>query len=201
MIPDANLYCPAPGLELVTAPAEEPLTLAEAKLHLRVTASDEDARITSLITSARQRCEAQLKRAFITQTWDWTFTGWPGGVLRMPLPRLQSITSITYLDSDGASQTLATSVYKARAGSPGWIILKSNQSWPSLLDELDNVIVRFVAGYGGASAVPDCVKDAMYLLIGSGYEHREHYVVGTIAGELQGAIDDLLAPEMWGFSA
>lgn len=169
------------ALSLITGPAEEPITLTEAKSYSRVEVSDDDALIASLMIAARQQCETITRRALITQTWELILDEFPGnGRIEIPLPPLQSVTSITYLDSAGASQVLSTDVYKVDTASlPGKITLKSGQSWPSTYDESAAVMIRFVAGYGAAADVPDGIKSWLKLRVTTMYEHREESQIGT----------------------
>lgn len=180
---------------LVTAPATEPVSLTEAKLHLRVDATDEDTLITALITAARQLVEEETWRALVTQTWDYVADDWPeGDALAMPRPPLQSVTSITYVDADGVTQTMPAADYIVDTYQHR-VVLADDADWPS--DDLyptSAVRVRYVAGYGAASAVPGPIKQAMLLLIGHLYESREAAIVGTIATELPLGVRALLAP-------
>jgi uncharacterized phiE125 gp8 family phage protein len=187
-------------LKLYTAPTEEPVTTAEAKLHLRVSHSDEDTHIARLVAAARRRCETETRRALVTQTWDLTLQDWPcDDRIILPLPPAQSITSITYVDSDGVTQTIASSVYKLSAGTPGIISLKDDQSWPSgLRDEADPITVRFVAGYGAASTVPESLKAGILMLVGTLYENREYVTLGTVAARIPEVVEALWATEAWG---
>ncbi len=179
-----------------TPPAVEPITLAEAKLHLRVDLDDDDDLITSLIVAARQVCEGRLRRALVTQVWDLTLCGFPEcGPIRVPLPPLVSVGSVKYRDGAGVQQTLSGSVYVVAAGTPGAIHLADGQSWPTTQEHPEAVTVRFTAGYGAAAAVPDCIKAAMKLLIGHWYENREAVNVGNITSEVPMAVTALLAAE------
>lgn len=144
-------------LSLVTAPTAEPVALADVKLHLRVDATAENDLIAGLNTSARDYVESFTRRAIPRQTWDYKLGAFPAGdEFYLPKAPCISVTSITYLDTDGASQTLATTVYDtdlptgpmARAGR---IYLKYNQVWPQTRDIPNAVTVRFVAGYAGTA--------------------------------------------------
>ena len=189
------------GLSLITAPAREPISLQEAKDHLRVTATDEDALIESLITAARQTIEGRfgvIQRALITQTWDWTLDGFPSDstvALQVPFPPLQSVTSITYLDGDGASQTWSAAKYTVDAKSLiGRIIPAWDEDYPETRSVINAVTVRFAAGFGGAQQdVPMPIRQAMLLLIGHMYENRETHIMGVAVAELP-TVDRLLAP-------
>lgn len=162
------------GLVLVTAPVVEPVTLTEAKDHMRVDASTDDALIEALILAARERVETFTGRALVTQTWDWTLDCFEP-ILIVPKPPLVSVTSITYVDSDGASQTLASTVYQVDIKTqPARIVEAYGQTWPTTREQLNAVTIRFVAGYGiAASHVPMALRQAALLLIGHWYRERE----------------------------
>jgi uncharacterized phiE125 gp8 family phage protein len=173
------------ALTVVTAPTVEPVSLAEAKLQCRVDISADDALITALIVAAREMAETITRRALITQTWDWVLDAFPqGDRLEIPMPPLQSVTSITYVDQDEASDTVSSDDYVVDTdGEPGRVVLKSSATWPSVTLRVANgVAVRFVAGYGdAASDVPQAIRQAMLLTIGHWYENREDSVgVGNI---------------------
>ena len=177
-----------------TQPAVEPVSLAEAKAHLRVDGDDENALIAQLIVAARRSCEEWARRAFITQTLDLRLEAWPSSVLELPMPPLQSVTSISYTDSNGATGTVTASDYTVYATTdPGRIVLKSGKSWPGVdLMPGPSLMVRYVAGYGGAASVPANYRQAILLLVGSMYENREAFVVGTIVSKLPFAVEMLL---------
>lgn len=179
---------------LVTAPTAEPLSREEVKNHLRVTTADEDDLIDALIVAAREHAEAHTKRAFITQEWDLFLDyGYPK-LIEPPFPPLQSVTSITYLDGAGASQTEASSVYTVDADAdPGRIYEAFDQSWSSTRYERKAVTVRYIAGYGDPEDVPQAIKQALLLHIGHLYENRE---VGApiIITEVPMAYDAILSP-------
>ncbi|MBN1807189.1 MAG: phage head-tail connector protein [Sedimentisphaerales bacterium] len=160
--------------KVTTPPSVEPVTLNEAKLHLRVDHTDEDALITSLIKVAREWCENFQNRAYITQTITLTLDEFPD-VFTVPRPPLQSVTSIKYIDTDGVQQTLSSGIYDVDSQSePGRIALAYGQSWPGIRGDINSVEVVYVAGYGDtADNVPERVKAAIKLLAGHLYEHRE----------------------------
>lgn len=167
------------ALVLATAPASEPITLAEGKLHLRVDHTADDSLITALITVARERVEDITRRALISQTWDLKLDAWPVlSELRIPLPPLLSVTSVKYLDKDGIESTMPSTDYIVdTASEPGRIVLAWAKSWPetTTLYPVNPITVRFVAGYGAAgSDVPQAIRQAMLLMIGEWYENREN---------------------------
>lgn len=160
---------------LITAPLEEPVTLAQAKAHLRKTTSEEDAQIMAKIFAAREHAETFTRRALVTQTWELLLDRFPSGrEIELPFPPLQSVTSVKYLDTNAAEQTFAAASYHVDAAStPGRVVLASTASWPSTAERPNAVTVRFVAGYGGMAAVPFTMKAAILLLVGHLFEHRE----------------------------
>lgn len=186
---------------LVTAPSTEPITLAEAKEHLREDASDQDAYIASLIAAARKKVEHDAWRVLVTQTWDVFYDSFPAlscDPLVLPRPPLVSVTSVKYHDADGATATtLSSSSYIVDAASqPGRIQLHDGEEWPSdTLRPANGVEVRIVAGYGSASAVPEHLKQAIYLLLGNWYENRESTIAGTIISAIPLGYHDLIFSE------
>lgn len=185
------------NLTLDTAPTTEPLVLADVKAHLRVDSTADDTYITSLIAVARQYLDGYsgvLGRCLITQTWDLVLKGFPSsGLIDIPLPPLASVTSISYIDSDGASQTLAATEYDVDVGG-GAVRLAYNKSWPATRSVFNAVTVKFVAGYGVASAVPEPLKQAMLLIIGHLYENRETVSTGKALSVLPFSVNTLIAP-------
>lgn len=191
-------------LSLVTPPAVEPVTLTEAKAHLRRDDTADDTLIATLITAARQNLDGRdgwLGRALVTQTWDLTIDGAFPDEIAVPLPPLQSVTSVTYVDTDGATQTLATDQYRVLTDrAPAMIVPAHGVTWPSTRDQKAAVTVRFVAGYGDADDVPAPIKAAMLLHIGTMYRDRESVNIGNIVNDLP-TYAALLAPyRVWSFA-
>lgn len=182
------------GLSLYAAPAIEPISLAEAKAHLRVTFTDEDAAIASMVTAARQWVEEQTYRQLVTATWDLVLDEFPTGDDKILIPRapLQSVSAITYTDTAGDEQTLDLTSYIVTASrQPGVIRPAYGQVWPTALDVPDAVTVRFVAGYGNASQVPELLRAAIRLLVGQMYEFREP-VIPTSVHEVPFGVQHIL---------
>jgi uncharacterized phiE125 gp8 family phage protein len=165
-------------LRSITAPASEPVTLAEAKLHLRVSIATDDALITSLITAARVEAEQQTERSFMPQTWELTLDCFPC-VITLNRPPVTSITSLKYLDTAGVQQTLSPSLYALDSDSePARVVPAYGQSWPSTQAFINAVRVRYVAGYADAAAVPEAIKDWMKIRVNTLYEFREQILAG-----------------------
>ena len=183
------------ALRLQTAPTEEPISIVEAKAQCKVEHSDEDALFTTWIRAARQKLEDEFGRAFVTQTWDWQLDEFPHcGELVVPRPPLVSVSSITYVDSAGASQVLASSRYSVDTLSePGCINLAYGENWPTTRPVRAAVTVRFVAGHGAATAVPDAIKHALLLLVEDSNAQRGQVVVGAGVNVMK-TVEALMAP-------
>jgi len=182
----------------VTAPTAEPVTLDEAKQHLRVLGNDDDAYIIRLITAARHVVETNTARALITQTWDWKFGSFPCDGLNVPLAPLVSVTSISYVDIAGATVVWPAAQYAVLdAGAvtaTGRIVPAYGESWPSVRGLPNDIIVLFVAGYGDAATVPDEIRWAMLLIIGELYERREDALAGAVINTVPISAEYLLRP-------
>lgn len=153
--------------------ASEPLTLEDAKEHLRVLTSDDDDYITALISAARNHVETATGRALINQTWVATFDNFCGLKLFLPRPPLVSVVGVTYRDtSDGTAQTVSSNDYEVNSLSePGLIRFETLPSFDSTLE--NPIAVEFVAGFGEAPInVPRELLHAMKLLIGHWYRQR-----------------------------
>ncbi len=184
-------------LSLVTAPAVEPLLLAQVKDHVRVSGTDEDALLGQLISTVTSHLDGWagiMGRALITQTWD-LFLDWFPWEIAVPLPPLQSVTTVKYTDNDGVQQTLATDQYTvvSQGNSTGKIVQAFGKTWPSTRTVPGAVEVRFVAGFGDSwNDVPLDIRHAMLILIGQMYEFREQVVTGTMVSRLPDIQQSLL---------
>jgi uncharacterized phiE125 gp8 family phage protein len=188
-------------LSLVAAPATEPITTEEAKLQARVDGSEDDALIGSMIMAARQWAEAFTNRAFVTQTWDLLLDDFPAcDYIELPKAPLASVSSVSYVDNNGATQSLTQGTdytVDAPAGPTalrGRVLLAYNASWPSVRGVRNAVTVRFVAGYGAAAAVPEGIKAALRMLVAELYSQRENTLTGTLLNEVPFAVKALLYP-------
>lgn len=182
------------GLSLITAPSVEPVLLAEAKAHVRQTEDDHDELISLMIIAARKHVEDETQRALCTQTWDYTIDyEWPDRI-RLPLPPLQSVTSISYVDTAGASQTLASNQYLVNlSGGSGEGVIEPayGVTWPSLRRQMSAITIRFVAGY---STVPEPLDMVIKMLLSHWYTNTDAVVTGTIATTIPLAVNSLMFP-------
>ena len=192
------------NVNLSSAPAVEPVTQAEAKLFAKIDTTADDALVTSLIVAARQRIESLTRRALITQTWVWQLDAFPFSSvpvttdalnmnpLRPPFPPLQSVTSITYVDTDGITQTWSSSDYTVDTTSePGRIVPAFNESYPDTRDVIEAVTITYKAGYGDAStAVPDALITAVKMLTAAFYDNRDAFQSTAVPNAVNALISD-----------
>jgi uncharacterized phiE125 gp8 family phage protein len=180
--------------------------IADASLGAAVptTNTTEDPYLISLRQSAREYVESFCRRGLLTQTWDYKLDAFPsdGYSIELPISPVSSVTSISYVDTNGDTQTWDSSLYQTDLpsgpkASRARIRPAYSQYYPTARTQMNAVTVRFVAGYGAAaSSVPSSLKSGMKLLIGHWYEQREAVVVGIGIGVIAvpSTIDALLWP-------
>lgn len=141
--------------KITIPPVAEPISLVEAKLHLRVDHTTDDELIKTLITACRQWCEAYEGRAYMLRTSQLKLDTFYA-LENIFFPPIQSVSSITYLDAAGDTQTLASTVYTLyNSGDYGKIGLSYNQSWPTTRDISEAVTVTYVNGYSTTFTAAD----------------------------------------------
>lgn len=187
-------------LTRITAPAESLLTLPEVKDHLRIETADEDGYLTTLISAVESYLDGPagvLGRALVTQTWRLDRADF-AGVIALPLPPLQAVGSVQYVDDDGGLIAVDPSIYEVVTGgtAEGHIVRKSSQSWPTDLDDdtAEPVRITFTCGYGAASAVPRAIRQAALMLVTQWYELRQPVTTGAIVAALPWTVEALIAP-------
>jgi uncharacterized phiE125 gp8 family phage protein len=179
---------------LLTPPAIEPISLAEAKAFLRVEHDDDDDVITALVAGARIYVEAQTRRALITQTWRLVHDAWPrnGEVAVRPAP-LRMLEAVRVYDGQGAPLEVEVDAFVvdtagARLVFAPWTM--PQPGWPVAGIELDVTV-----GYGDAATdVPEPLRQAIRLLVGHWYENRGLVSPDTAAPVLPLTVPALLAP-------
>lgn len=180
------------SLKLITPPTVLPVSLAEAKLHLRVDAADEDTLINIYIAAAMQACEQQTGRAIMPQTWELTLDAFPAAFELTRVP-VESITSLKYFDETGLQITLDSSAYtldKADDYCPAYVVPVYDTSWPTARQQVNAVALRYVAGWPDAASVPQSLKSWMLLQIGAMYDNRQ--AEGSVQTYALGFADRLL---------
>lgn len=161
------------------SPAAEPVTLAQALVHLREgtdSGGPIDQTVTSLITAAREACEQRTERTLITTAWRLRLDTFPsGGAIELLQPPIISVTSVTYLDTEGVSRTVNPSDYVLDSASePGWLVPGPGKTWPETqAGAINAVTIDYTAGYGAtAASVPAPLKQWILLAITTMYETR-----------------------------
>ena len=164
--------------KVITAPTYEPISAADVAEYIRVDdLAQDELLLEGMITAARQYLEQYLSRPIATQTLEEALTGWADPIVLDS--SLQSVTSIKYLDLNGAEQTLASNQYLVDTYSePAQVTPAYNVEFPELYAVPNNVKVRYVAGYtsGGSpdlNPMPKPLRFAMMLIIGDLYANRE----------------------------
>jgi uncharacterized phiE125 gp8 family phage protein len=150
------------ALKLITPPAAEPVTLQEAKDHLRVLHSDEDTYIEALITVSREVAESIQNRVYIEQEWELWLDAWPQ-YFKIPLPPLIRVDSIEYYGTDNTKYTLPVADYFIDTQSePGRVVKSYNTVWPStVLRSVNGICITFTAGYEAGTATVTVTDEAV----------------------------------------
>ena len=179
---------------IAPASANEPVTLQEARVHLRDPERSEDTYIGELLKVAREKVSIEMRRQLGSATYRTDAGRFPlDGLFEIDWPPLQSITSIQYYDTDEALQTLATTEYDVdTTEEPGRVTRAFSKTWPATYDRPDAVQVTFVAGYATAALVPAIAKHAIKLVLSHYYENREPVLVGVTASELPDGLRRLI---------
>lgn len=185
-------------LKLITGPSVEPVTVEEMLPYATLDNDDDASILSMLIQAARRQAENLTRRAFITQTWDLYLDQFPSWEIRIPNPVLQSITSISYVDTAGDTQVLAADQYTIDlASEPARVTPAYGLLWPSSRSQINAVTIRFVAGYGGSASVPEGIRQWIYMRVATAMRNREEYRMdyGLALAQLPpSSIDGLLDP-------
>ena len=180
------------GISVVTAATVDPVSLAEAKAHLRATESEDDALIVGYLMAARQHVEDYTGRQLSPVTYDFQIDGELSGEIVLPRPPLVSVASVSYVDMSGATQTLSPSLYQVDTGALfGRIVPAYQATYPSVRSQPNAVTVRFQAGY---SQIPEPIRQAILLLVSHFYDNRQPVNIGSAVSDLPFSVAALLSP-------
>lgn len=194
---------------LVEGPSAEVVTLAEQRAQSRVTSIEENAMIIGYMIAARQTVERTCGNALLNQTWELLVDyGWPcewdrycrirRTFIDLQIGPVRSIESITYIDADGATQTLAVDQYRGARlnieNRSGLVFPYYGVSWPVVQPRPECITVRFIAGFGtNPGDVPEPIRQAIRLLAAHYYENREPVNIGNVVSELPLSVRSLLS--------
>lgn len=170
--------------QVVTPASTYPVSLTEAKAHLKVDISTDDTLITNLIIASTQLSEEYTNRFFIDTVINQTCTTF-ADLKSLFKSKVISVTHVKYYDSDNAQQTLDSADYVVNNQfEPCQINPAVDFSFPDIADRIDAIECKYTVGYGEASDVPNAIKQAILLTIGNWYANRESVITGRTSTEL-----------------
>lgn len=160
-----------PQAHLVTAATLDLFSFQDLCDHARFLEESDKPVAMRMAKAATAYVEGYCRRAMLTSTWRMKYDYFPS-CFYLDRPDWQSVTSITYVDTAGDTQTLATDQYAFDADT-GRITPAYSVSWPTTQDIANAVTVTFVSGYTSAANVPADLKQAVLLRFGMDWEDRE----------------------------
>lgn len=193
-----------------TQPTLEPVTLAEAKHHLRVDSHDDDAYIAGLVRAAREWVEEYLDRTLVLTQWTVRFDKFPpDSTTDIELPRPPMATSgaatavsVTYTLEDGSTAAYSTASYRVdRDATPGAVKTNYGQTWPPHRQDDNSIAITYWAGYGAnATDVPAAIRHAMLMLVAHWYDGARQAAVstGAVPQDVPFGVRALLDSQRWG---
>ncbi len=172
--------------------ASEAISLLDVKNQLRIASStaDHDS-FRDFISAIRHRTETFLQKTLITSTWELKIDAFCP-VIQLPMPPIQSVTTISYVDTDGATQTFTD----FQVDAAGRLAPAFSFNWPSTRWQFDAVTITYIAGELDAGQVQDDIKYAMKLWIGACDVARENTVIGAgvVVSQIPSGAENILAP-------
>jgi uncharacterized phiE125 gp8 family phage protein len=181
---------------LLAGPAEEPVSLAEAKAFLRLDADNDDGLVLTLISAARLHVESVTGRALVNQNWRLVLDAWPvDGVVTLPVSPLVSLTVITAYDAQGDDHVVPMAQFEAATGvTPARLILPRTVDGMPVLRERFGIEVDYVAGFGDATDVPSDLKRGVLALVAHWYEHRDAVLVAGSGAVIPPGFGQMISP-------
>lgn len=178
---------------VVTAPTDLVVSLDAAKRFLRVTHEHEDTIIRACIMAATPAIQEWTGRQLLQATFDHRLDCWPDGPVTLPWPPVQSITSVSYYDSDGAVQVWDSANYQLDASAPARLAPVPGQSYPGIQSgRLLPITIRMVCGATAQELIPSELVQAVLVMTEHLYTNRELMVTGTIATEIPFTVSALI---------
>lgn len=179
------------------APAVQLVEMEDLKLRLKIDDDADDTGLAMLLSAATRRAEQKTQRAFLTQKWRLTLDGFPAkkcGEILLPLPPLQSVDQIVYVDSQGVEQVMDPQDYQVVPGDVlGAVYPAVGLAWPATDSGKQSVKIDFTCGYGDPSEVEPDIVLAVLFLVGH-YEQNREAVTDRTMSVLPMGVDDLLSP-------
>lgn len=182
---------------IVAAPSSEAITTAQARSHCDIPTADtsHDTLLDTLIVAARQKWERDVDQVVMSSTAIEKLDYFPAdGAIGLMAKPVQSVTSITYVDTNGATQTWSSSeyaldLYRVRPS----IVLGYDEDWPEIRGHEGDITVTYLVGHANAAAVPQLWKQAMLLLVGHWFENRSAVTMGGNPNDVPQAYERLVA--------
>lgn len=195
------ISAPYGGLSVITPPSFEPITLTDAKQHLRYDYDNENALIETLIKAAREWVESYTGRALVEQTLEYAIDSYPDE-LRLPRPPIIEVESFKYTTADGTLTAIVADQYTldVSAALQPRIVPAYNVSWPATRSQPSSLRIRYKAGYAREGSptdhdtIPASLRAAIKLLVGHWFKNRESVVIGATANEVPIAAQALCDP-------
>jgi uncharacterized phiE125 gp8 family phage protein len=184
------------SLRLTTPPAFEPVTLAEAKAHLRLDATAEDAYVTALITTARLQIESALSIALLHQTWSYFVDAWPQSkTITLTLAPIAELVSFRTFDPNDSPTTHALGNFQLDGTASPPRLLRKMPLNALAMRALNGIEISFVAGFGATpTSVPAPIRHALLMLVAHWFENRELIDIEHVSTKIPDAISALLMP-------
>lgn len=185
-------------ISTVTPSTDTPVSVEEVKLHAYVDTNLQNTVVLRQLKAASRLVEIMSRRQLRSATFDVRFPYFPAdGILPLPRFPVNSVTSISYYNTDDTLTTLASSDYSVvtHTDSPGYIERGHNKTWPSLACRNDAVTVRFSAGSTSSTGVPDTLKQAICLTVADWFRERQNAITGMIVAELPIGVKALISAE------
>lgn len=157
---------------LLEGPALEPVSLDEAKAHLRLDGDDENNLVGALIAAARVAVETEIRRVLIAQSWRAAFDHWPAPGIMLPVGPLIDVEAVRAFDRSGTATTLGEADYEVRSAEGAVLLFRH-------VPEAARYEIDFTAGYGASGLdVPQPLRQAVRMLVAHWYENRGAVVMG-----------------------
>jgi len=184
------------SLAMTSPPASEPVTVADAKAHLRIDGSEEDVLIASLLLTSRLHIETALSLALVTQSWTLKLDCWPPGRdVELPLSPLRSVDEVRIKDASGVAVVVSAESYLVDLAARPARLVWNNVTPPIPRVAVNGIEIDLTAGFGAdGDSVPAPLKHAILMLAAHWYEHRDPQEIGGEGARIPDAVGELINP-------
>lgn len=184
------------SLVMTIPPAVEPVSVADAKAHMRIDGDGEDVLIASLLLTSRLHIEVALSLALITQSWTMTLDRWPAGRdVELPLTPLRSVDEVRAKNAAGVAIAVPAEGYLVDLASRPSRLVWNNMAPPVPRVRTNGIEIDMTAGFGSTGdSVPAPLKHAILMLTAHWYEHRDPGEIGSADARIPDAVSALINP-------